>query len=114
MPRDAIIGVSLAVQFAAELAVLAALAVWGYGAVEGIGRFALMVAAPAVAGVVWGVFGAPRGPRHLTGTARRLLQVVWFGAGALALGAAWTPVAGLVFALVVAANVAFLIRAGRD
>jgi hypothetical protein len=97
MPRDAIIGVSLAVQFAAELAVLAALAVWGYGAVEGIGGF-----------------GAPRGPRHLTGTARRLLQVVWFGAGALALGAAWTPVAGLVFALVVAANVAFLVRAGRD
>ena len=73
-----------------------------------------MVAAPGVAIVVWGVFGAPRGPRHLTGAARRVLQVVWFGAGALALGAAWTPIAGVVFALLVAANVAFLVRAGRD
>jgi hypothetical protein len=114
MSRTAITGVSLAVQFAAELVVLAALAVWGHGAVDGIGRYALMVAAPAVAAVVWGVFGAPRGPRHLTGLGRRVLQVVWFGAGALALGAAFAPVAGLIFALVVAANIAFLTRAGRD
>jgi hypothetical protein len=114
MRRDAIIGVSLALQFAVELAVLAALAWWGYGVVDGVGRYALMVAAPAVAAVVWGVFGAPRGPRHLTGLGRRVLQVVWFGAGALALGAAWTPIAGVVFALVVAANIAFLARVGRD
>ena len=105
---------SLALQFAAELVVLAALAVWGYGAVDGAGRFALMVAAPAVAAVVWGVFGAPRGPRHLVGLGRRVLQVVWFGAGALALGAAWTPVTGLLFALLVAANIVFLVRVGRD
>ena len=43
-----------------------------------------------------------------------MLQVVFFGAGALALGAAWSPVAGVVFALLVAANIAFLVRVGRD
>jgi hypothetical protein len=112
--RPWLIGVSLALQFAAELVVLLALAVWGYHAVDGAGRFALMVAAPAVAIVVWGVFGAPRGPRHLAGAGRRVLQLAFFGAGALALGAAWTPVAGVVYALVVAANIAFLVRIGRD
>src|SRR5262245_20244861 len=112
--RGTVIGVSLALQFAAELVVLPALAVWGYQAIDGAGRYALMVAAPAVAIVVWGVFGAPRGPRHLTGLGRRVLQVVFFGAGALALGAAWSPVAGVMFALLVAANIAFLVRVGRD
>jgi hypothetical protein len=114
MSTSPLVALSLALQFAVELVVLVALAIWGYGAVDGVGRFALMVAAPAVAIAVWGVFGAPRGPRHLTGSARRLLQVGFFGAGALALGAAFTPLAGVVFALVVAANIAFLVHAGRD
>ncbi len=108
------VGVSLAVQFAAELVVLAALAVWGYGAVDGAGRYALMVAAPAVAAVVWGVFGAPRGPRHLTGLGRRILQVGFFGAGALALAGAGHPLAAAAFAVVVTANIAYLVHTRRD
>src|SRR5262249_42521714 len=109
-----LVAVSLALQFAVELVVLVALAIWGYGAVDGIGRFALMAAAPAVAIAVWGVFGAPRGPRHLTGIARRLLQVAFFRAGAPALRAAFTPLVGVAFAVVVAVNTAFLIHIGRD
>ena len=112
--NGALVGVSLAVQFAAELVVLAALAVWGYGAVDGVGRYALMVAAPAIAAVVWGVFGAPRGPRHLTGIARRVLQLGFFGAGALALAGAGHPIAAVVFAVVVTANIAFLVHTRRD
>ena len=112
--REPLTGVSLALQFAAELVVLGALGAFGYQTIDGAGRFALMVAGPAIAIVIWGVFGAPRGPRHLTGRGRRVLQVVFFGAGALALGAAWSPVAGVVFALLVAANIAFLVHIGRD
>ena len=108
------VGVSLAVQFAAELVVLAALAVWGYGALDGAGRYALMVAAPAVAAVVWGVFGAPRGPRHLTWSGRRILQLVFFGAGALALAGAGHPLAAVLFAVIVTANSAVLIHTRRD
>jgi hypothetical protein len=112
--NGALVGVSLAVQFAAELVVLAALAVWGYGAVDGVGRYALMVAAPAIAAVVWGVFGAPRGPRHLTGLGRRILQLLFFGAGALALAGAGHPLAAVVFAVVVTTNIAFLTYTRRD
>jgi hypothetical protein len=115
MERDgAVVGVSMAVQFAAELVVLAALAVWGYGAVDGVGRYALMVSAPAIAAVVWGVFGAPRGPRHLSGLGRRVLQLLFFGAGALALAASGHPLAAVLFAVVVTANIAFLVTTRRD
>ena len=112
--REPLTGVSLALQFAAELVVLGALGAFGYQTIDGAGRFALMVAGPAIAIVIWGVFGAPRASRHLTGRGRRVLQVVFFGSGSLALGAAWSPVAGVVFALLVAANIAFLVHIGRD
>jgi hypothetical protein len=54
---------NLAIRFLLELALLAALAVWGFRAVEPLWlRFALGLVAPAIALVAWGAFVAPRAP----------------------------------------------------
>jgi hypothetical protein len=81
----------LAVAFLAELAALAALAVWGWSVPDStVWRLLLAVAVPAVAGVLWGVFAAPRAPvqvRALT----LLVKVVVFGGAVLALVATGHP-----------------------
>jgi hypothetical protein len=101
--------VSFALQFLLELAALAAFGYWG--ATSGSGTFAqvvLAIAAPLLAAVVWGVFGSPKAPFHLTGAWRLLLEVVFFGSAATALAIADHPVLGVALAATVAVNVALL------
>ena len=100
---------SLTLQFLLELGALAALAYWGYSTGGGEAtHVVLAVAAPAVAATAWGLFGAPKAPFHLTGSLRLLLQATFFGSAAIALDAAGRRWPALIFALVVAANVAIL------
>jgi hypothetical protein len=88
----------LTVAFLAELAALAALAVWGWSAADSTGRrLALAVAAPAVAAVLWGVFAAPRAPVRVPALTV-LVKVVVFGAAVLALFATGHPVLAVVLA----------------
>ena len=88
----------MTVAFLAELAALAALAVWGWSAVDSTPwRLVLAVAAPAVAGVLWGVFAAPRAPVRVPSLAV-LVKVAVFGAAVLALFATGHPVLALVLA----------------
>jgi hypothetical protein len=86
----------LTVAFLAELAALAALAVWGWSVGESTGsRVVLAAAAPAVAGVLWGVFAAPRAPVRVP-VLTLLVKVVVFGGAVLALfaiGHPWPAVA---------------------
>jgi hypothetical protein len=78
-------GLWLTVAFLAELAALAALAVWGWSAVDPTGwRLVLAAGAPAVAGVLWGVFAAPRAPVQVPALTL-LVKVLVFGAAVLAL-----------------------------
>jgi hypothetical protein len=81
----------LTVAFLAELAALAALAIWGWSAAASTGtKLLLAVAAPAVAGVLWGVFAAPRAPVQVL-VLTLLVKVVVFGAAVLALVATGHP-----------------------
>jgi hypothetical protein len=75
----------LTVAFLAEVAALVALAVWGWSAADSTGwRLVLAVAAPAVAGALWGVFAAPRAPVRVP-VLTVLVKVVVFGSAVLAL-----------------------------
>ena len=94
-------GLWLTVAFLAELAALAALAVWGWSAVDPTGwRLVLAVGAPAVAGLLWGLFAAPRARVQVTALTL-LVKVLVFGAAVLALFATDHP--GLAITLGAAA-----------
>jgi hypothetical protein len=75
----------LTVAFVAELVALVAFALWGWsvGGSTG-GRLLLAGAAPAVAGVAWGVFAAPQAPVQVPALAL-LVKLLVFGAAVLAL-----------------------------
>src|SRR6516165_9724484 len=91
---------NLALAFFLELGVLAALGFWGFQTGQGtIARIALGIGAPAVAVVVWALFGSPLATWHLDGIFRLILEVVFFGSAAVALFAAGQHVLGVAFVL---------------
>ena len=97
----------LTVAFLAELAALAALAVWGWSLPGStVGRLLLAVAVPAVAGVLWGVFAAPRAPVQVLALTL-LVKLVVFGGAVLALVATGHP--RLAIALAAAALLSSLL-----
>jgi len=96
---------NLALAFFLELGVLAALGYWGFQTGQGtIASIALGIGAPALAVVVWWLFGAPKAKWHLNGVFRLLLEVIFFGSAAVALYAAGQHVLGVAFALVIILN----------
>ncbi len=98
---------NLALAFFLELSVLAALAYWGFQTDQGtIARIGLGIGAPALAVVVWWLFGAPKAMWHLNGVFRLLLEVIFFGSAAVALFAAGQHVLCVAFALVFVLNTA--------
>jgi hypothetical protein len=81
----------LTVAFLAELAALAALAVWGWSTGASTGtKLLLAVGAPVAAAVLWGIFAAPRAPVRVPALTV-LVKLVVFGAGTLALLATGHP-----------------------
>ena len=75
-------------RFLLELLALAGLALWGWRTGPTGVNVVLAIAAPLAAAVLWGAFVAPRAPRHPGDPWRLLLEVVVFGAGALAFAGA--------------------------
>lgn len=108
-----VILVSLTLQFLLELGALAALGYWGYSTGRDAMRVVLAVGAPAVAATAWGLFGSPKAPFHLTGGFRLLFEAAFFGSAVVALAAAGKKWPAVVFAVIVAANVAVLNARGR-
>jgi hypothetical protein len=105
---------SLTLQFLLELAALAAYGYWGYSqGSSSVVHVALAIAVPLAAAIVWGLFGSPKGPYHLRGVWRLLLEVVFFGLAAVALIVAGHVVLGVAFAAIVAANIALLHALGE-
>src|SRR5260370_41110576 len=89
---------NLALAFFLELGVLAALGYWGFYTGQGtLAKIGLGIGAPAVAGVVWGLFGAPRSAWRLPGLWFFILRVVLFRSAALAPFAASPAVPGAGF-----------------
>ena len=96
---------NLALAFFLELGVLVAPGFWGFHTGLTLpGRIALGIGVPALAIVVWALFGAPTATWHLEGIARLILQIIFFGSGALALFAAGQRILGVVFALIFVLN----------
>ena len=93
----------LTVAFASEVAALAALGHWGWVAGSGATRLLLAVAAPAVAGVLWGVFAAPTAPVQIAAVAL-LVKLLVYGSAVAALVATGHPRLALVLAAAAAAG----------
>lgn len=98
-------GVNLGLAFLLELGVLAALGYWGFTVGPNTAlKFVLGLGAPALAVVVWAIFGAPKSSTQLQGVAYLVLQAVFFGGGALALVAAGQRGWGIAFAAIALVN----------
>ena len=88
-----------------ELGVLAALAYWGFATGSTIPlKIVLGIGAPAVAMIVWAIWGAPRSERRLQEIWYWLLRIVFDAAGAGALYVVGQHLLGTIFALVAAFN----------
>ena len=98
-------GINAGLAFLLELGVLAALGYWGFTVGPNtLVKFVLGLGAPALAIVVWAIFGAPKSSTQLQGVAYLVLQAVFFGGAALALIVAGQRGLGIAFALVALAN----------
>ncbi|GHO86096.1 YrdB family protein [Dictyobacter formicarum] len=96
---------NMALTFFLELGALAALGYWGFHNGQGvIGKVALGIGAPALAAVIWGMWGAPKSQWQLHGLGYLLLQIVFFGSAALALYVANQRSLGIAFALIFVLN----------
>lgn len=91
--------IALTVRFACELAMLAALAWWGYEATSGASRWLLAAGAPLVAATTWGLFVAPKAARPVPMPTRLAIEAVLFGAAVAALTAVGQPRWALVLAI---------------
>ncbi|MEV4220964.1 YrdB family protein [Nonomuraea sp. NPDC049725] len=101
-------GANMVLMFLLELGVIASAGYWGFTlqahwavkVVAGLGAPALFIAA-------WALFGAGGGANAtfpLTGAGRVVLEILWFGGGALALYAAGQARAAAVFAALFVLN----------
>ncbi len=105
MMLTALKGVNLGVAFLLELGVLVALAYWGFTVGPNtVLKFVLGLGAPALAVVVWAIFGAPKSSTQLQGVAYLALQAVFFGGGALALVVSGQRGLGIAFAVIALVN----------
>lgn len=98
-------GMNLGVAFLLELGAVVAYGYWGF--VVGpntLAKIALGLGAPALAIIVWAIFGAPKSTTQLQGAAYLALQAVFFGGGALALVVAGQRDLGIAFALIALVN----------
>ena len=101
---------NLVFRFILELIVLAALAVWGFGAsTELVVQLALGLGAPAIVIVVWAMFVSPKATRRLEDPARLVLEVVVFGAGVVALIAAILLPLGILLAVAAAISLGLML-----
>lgn len=103
---------NLAAKFLLELAALAALAYWGAGTGTGSGwvRVVLVVAAPLLMCVLWGLFAAPRARRRLDMRWRVPFELLVFAVAAVALAAAGAVILAILFAAAVGINAVLLTR----
>lgn len=109
-PLNALRWTNLALRFALELCVFAALAFWGYHAGTtpltkiglAFGLFVLVI-------VVWGVFLSPKARVPLPTAPWVLLQVLIFGAAVAGLAAADKPRPALILACFLIVNSALLV-----
>jgi hypothetical protein len=105
-------GVTLTVRFLCELAMLAALAYWGFSVGDGVAAWLLGIGAPLLAAGIWGALVAPKARWPLPLPLRVLVELLLFGVAAGALAVAGQPVLAVV--LGVAALATSLLNAAQE
>ncbi len=100
--------INLLVRFALELGSLFSIGYWGWTQHDGGLKYLLAIGLPLIAAVVWGIFRIPgdasssgNAPVAVPGWVRLVLELVFFGAGTLALFASGQNTLGWIFGLVV-------------
>jgi hypothetical protein len=99
---------NLALKFLLELGAMAAFAYWGASTGDGAVPFVLAIVAPVGTVALWAVFAAPRSERRLPLAARVPFELGVFALAVLALLAAGSPVAAIVYAALVVVNAALM------
>ena len=98
-------------RFVLELGLLVAAAYWGWTEGHGWGRWLLVVVAPLAVAGVWGRFLAPKSDARVSDPWRLVVELLLFGAGAVALARSgqhtWAAVFGGLAALHLALTFAF-------
>jgi Protein of unknown function (DUF2568) len=101
---------NLALRFVLELVALAGLADGG----DHVGGWVIAVTAVVAAGVVWGLWCAPRAGRRLPRPPRTAVEAAVFGLGAAGFAAAGHTALAIGFVVVAIANWSMLIALGED
>jgi hypothetical protein len=102
--------INLAVRFLMELCVLASLGYWGYWAGNGLLlKWVMVIGAPLVAAIVWGMFVAPKASIAVSGWMHLLLEFLVFAAGVLALYKTNQITLSIIMAIVIILNKILLI-----
>jgi hypothetical protein len=97
--------INLGVRFLLEVCALISLGYWGFRTGSaGAARYLLGIGAPLLAAVVWGMFVAPKASVTVSDAVKMGLELVVFGASALALWAAGRPGLAGAFALIAIIN----------
>ncbi|HKN93387.1 MAG TPA: YrdB family protein [Thermoleophilaceae bacterium] len=106
---------NLALRFALELCVLAAVAYWGsrVGASAFV-NVVVAIAAPLAVAALWGMLLAPNANRRLDPPIRWALELAVLALGAAALVAVNAPLLGAALAVVAVANAVLLHSWGLD
>jgi hypothetical protein len=99
-------GANLLLMFLLELGVLFSVGYWGLALdAAPVIRVAAAVGGVALFVAVWAVFGAARNARiPLRGTSRAVLEILWFGGGAVGLAAAGAVAAAIALAALFGVN----------
>jgi Protein of unknown function (DUF2568) len=102
---------ALTVRFLLELAALGAVGWWGFETGDGVAGWVLGLGAPLLVAVVWGAFISPKATVKVPKAVWVGLQVLVFGAAALALAAVapgWVAVAFVAVVVLDSAALAVL------
>jgi hypothetical protein len=107
--------INLAVRFLLELWMLAALGYWGFKTGEQLlVKIGLGLGAPLLAGLVWGIFLAPKAPRRLQEPLLLIVELVIFGLAIAALYHIGSHLLAWVFGLAYGVNklLLYVLKAG--
>ena len=96
---------ALGLRFLLELALLAALAFWGFTTPDGaLLKIVLGVGAPVLAAAVWATFLSPRAAVRVPGPLLVILEMALFAVAAIALNGAGQPILAIVLAIAAVAQ----------
>jgi hypothetical protein len=95
---------NLALAFFLELAVMAALAYWGFQTIAGAAGIALGIGAAVLMGVVWGLWLAPRARYPLPALPHEILKDLVLSLGVVALLLAGNPLYAAILVVLLILN----------